>query len=652
MEIKTFAKSWPQRVLTIKPLLPIALAMVVGLGVLGLLTSPSWAIQADIGPVKGNLDTTVSIGASFRVEERDPALVGNTNGGQSASANSDDGNLNFSTWNATSLNFKVLHEGNWKWKNYSFFGRFFYFYDWAIMKIDPNYRAFTDQARRYQGSDIVLLDAYMVADWEFAGRPITVRVGNMVVSWGESTFIQGGAVSINPVDVSKLRVAGAELKEALVPLPMIHVSTDLTGSLSLEGFYQFYWERIKTEPTGTYFSTSDIAGEGASRAMLSFGLRPPYAPTDNPIQPIGTRPPLGSWIPRLDDRRADNMGQGGVALRYFASWLRDAELGLYWIHIHSRRPLLSGITGDAPPPIDNTLAVSLWGLTADYASTGGYFREYPGDINILAGSINTEIPKTGMAFQCEVSGRLGQPIQVDDVELLFGAISPLDPTLGALLGAVPGTKLLGRSQLIQNDGPVGFNEYLQGWKRKDMLQAQATFTKVFGPTPLLGTDQTVFLFELGGTWFFGMEDKYPSADFDPQNPQAGGTPGLRYEGPGTFTSGNDFYTWLEQQPYTTQGGFADSFSWGYRLATRLDYYNLIGPVTVQPVLAFFHDVEGTTPTPISNFVGGRKQMTLALRFDYLNTLKAGISYTMFFGAGHYNQLHDRDFLSIDTSLAF
>ena len=221
-----------------------------------------------------------------------------------------------------------------------------------------------------------------------------------------------------------------------------------------------------------------------------------------------------------------------------------------------------------------------------------------------------------------------------------------------LLGAVPGTRLLGNSQLVQNFGYPGFNDYVQGWTRKDMMQAQATFTKIFGPNPFLKTGRSVVLFELGGTWFFGMEDKYPSPDFDPQNPEAGGTPGLRYEGPGTFTSGNDFYTWLEQQPYTTGGGFADPFSWGYRLAIILDYYNLIGPITVQPVLAWYHDVEGTTPAPISNFVAGRKQMTLAIRTDYMNRLNTSISYTMYFGAGQHNLLHDRDFLSISTSLAF
>ena len=70
------------------------------------------------------------------------------------------------------------------------------------------------------------------------------------------------------------------------------------------------------------------------------------------------------------------------------------------------------------------------------------------------------------------------------------------------------------------------------------------------------------------------------------------------------------------------------------------------------LLVWFHDVEGTTPSPISNFVEGRKQMALALRWDYLNFLKGSISYQMFMGAGQHNQLHDRDFLSISASVAF
>jgi hypothetical protein len=634
MEIKTAARSRKPRLLTSKPLFPIALAMLIALSVAGPpVTPPASAIQADIGPLKGTLDTTVSAGIAIRVEERDPALVAQTNGGQAASANSDDGNLNFDQGDIHSLNIKVLHEGQWSWKNYGFFGRFYYFYDWAIMNFNPNFRPFTEAAQRRVGLNIKLLDAYLVGDWDIWGRPLTIRLGNQVLSWGESTFIQGGINSINPVDVSRLRVAGAELKEALLPIPMISFSTDLMGSLSLEGFYQFYWERTEIEPVGTYFSTNDFAGPGAERVMLGFGLAPPYGPSDNPVQDVGTRPPFGSWIPRLPDRTPSNMCQGGLALRYFAGWLRGgSEFGLYWEHIHSRRPVLAGFTGDPPP--EEPLDLILWGLVnGDYGSTGGYFREYPGDIDIVGASMNTQMPY-GIALQGEVSGRLGQPISMDDAEFLFRAYSSLDETIVGLRGLPEGTVIFGNSQQAQMFGVPGFNEEISGWQRKDMLQAQATFTKLFGPT--LGTDQIVLLCEFGVTYFFGMEDKDE----------------LRYEGPGTFTSGNSFFSDAGVQPYTTTSGFADPLSWGYRLVSRLDFFNAIGPVTIMPVFAWFHDVEGTTPSPISNFVEGRKTMTLALRFEYLSFLRGAISYTMYMGAGQHNQLHDRDFLSISTSIAF
>ena len=638
MEIKTAARSRQGWFFSRKPLFPFALAMLIALGVAGpAATPPALAIEANIGPLEGSLDTTISTGISLRVEERDPALVGQTNGGQQASANTDNGNLNFDQGDITSLNVKILHEGSWTYKNYGFFGRFYYFYDWAVMKFDPDFIGFTDQAQRRAGMNIKLLDAYVVGNYEVLNRPWTIRVGNQVLSWGESTFIQSGINSINPVDVVALHVAGAELKEALLPIPMISFSTDLTGSLSLEGFYQFMWENTEIEPMGTYFSSADHASPGAHKVMLGFGLAPPYGPTDNPDQAVGTRAPFGSQIYRVADNEAKDMGQGGIALRYFAEWLNSSEFGLYWEHIHSRRPLLSGVTGDAPPDPDVALGPAIgYLLGADYASTGGYFREFPEDIDIVGVSLNTQGP-FGVAIQGEVAGRLGQPIQVDDVELLFGAYSALDPfithpVMSIFTGATG--PVFTRSQLIQDQGPVGFNEYLRGWKRKDMLQAQATLTKVWGPT--LFMDQIVFLFEIGGTWFFDMEDKSE----------------LRYEGPGTFTSGNDFFSAAGIQPYTTTNGFADPFSWGYRLVTRLDFFNAIGPVTVMPLLVWFHDVEGTTPSPISNFIEGRKQLALALRWDYQNFLQGAISYTMFMGAGQYNQLHDRDFLSISASLAF
>jgi hypothetical protein len=646
MEIRHAVKRGQGRIGKDRPLAAVILLALIGpvVAIDGAAPGSAWALDISTGPIKGSLDTTVSTGIAIRVEERDPRIVAQVNGGTGYDADVDDGNLNFDPGDITSLNFKILHEIDLGWKNYGFFGRFFYFYDWAIMKFDPNFRAFTENARRRAGMNIRLLDLYVVGDYEVFNRPLTVRVGNQVLSWGESTFIQGGINSINPVDVTALRLPGSELKEALLPVPMISMNAGITDNLSLEGFYQFFWDNTEIEPFGTYFSTTDQASPGASRVTLGFGLPPPDGPSDNPVQPVGTRPPTGSWLPRKDDNEPNHMGQGGVALRYFAPWLWETELGLYYMHIHSRRPVLSGLTGDPAP--EDPLGLLIWGLVnGDGASTSGYFREFPEDIDILGFSWNTVIP-FGIAFQGEVSGRLGQPIQIDGFELVAHGQSPYDDAAATLLtlenivngvppeDAVVTPPIFGNSQVTQLRGVPGFNEYTRGYERKDMLQAQATFTKLFGRT--LGADDLAFLLEVGATWFFGMEDKDV----------------LRYDGPGTETSGNQWWTDAGFQPFTTEGGFADSFSWGYRLVLAPTFNNAIGVVTLRPIFAWAHDVEGVTPTPIRNFVEGTKAMSLMLNAIYLQKITARLAYTMYFGAGKANLLHDRDFISLSASYSF
>ena len=127
---------------------------------------------------------------------------------------------------------------------------------------------------------------------------------------------------------------------------------------------------------------------------------------------------------------------------------------------------------------------------------------------------------------------------------------------------------------------------------------------------------------------------------------------LRYEGPGTFTSGNNFFTLAGLQPATQTDGFADQFSWGYRLLARADFNNAIGPINLQPGIAFSHDVSGTTPSPLSNFVEDRKTVTLSLGATYLDSLRASIAYTNFFGGTPFNLLNDRDFASFVVSYSF
>jgi len=83
-----------------------------------------------------------------------------------------------------------------------------------------------------------------------------------------------------------------------------------------------------------------------------------------------------------------------------------------------------------------------------------------------------------------------------------------------------------------------------------------------------------------------------------------------------------------------------------------DYNNVFAGVNLHPIISFSHDVRGTTPGPISNFLENRKSLGLQLEADYLNTYTMKIGYTDFFGAEPYNQLADRDFYSLSLSASF
>jgi hypothetical protein len=431
-----------------------------------------------------------------------------------------------------------------------------------------------------------------------------VRFGNQVISWGESTFIQNGVNVINPFDVTSLRVAGAELRNALRPVPALDVSVGLSERFSVEAFYQLFWEPTELEPLGTFFSTTDIASEGARYALIGFGRTP-----DDPVPPPGADPPLGTAIPRGADHDAPDFDQWGFALRYFEPRLWSTEFGLYYVRYHSRVPLISANAGTERGLDDG-----------DYARSARYFREYPADIDLFGGSFSTALGQTGIAVQGELSYRIGQPLQIDDVELLFAGFTPL-PLVGDLVA----------------DNQVGvfqYGQYIRGYRRKDVLQPQVTVTKVLGPT--LGADQVLLLGEVGATLVMGMEDKSK----------------LRYDGPGTYTSGNPLFTEEGIQPRTQKDGFADARSWGYRLVVRPTFNQAIGSVNLEPTVAFSHDVQGTTPLPIANFVEDRKAVSVSLRGLYLERFTAEVGYTNFFDGGSFNLLKDRDFFSVAFTYAF
>ena len=603
-----------------------------------LMASPASAVSFEWGEVTANLDTTLSYGASWRISERDPDLVGKAqfnptiflapNAAQRAamgrfSVNGDDGNLNYDDGDLISHVAKITSELDMQWRNYGAFVRGTYFYDFE----NNDYELLSEVARdEFVGERGRLLDAYVYGDFEIGDQFATVRLGRQVVSWGESTFIQGGINIINPVDVSNLRVAGSQLKEAFLPIEMIYASSTLTENLSVEALYMFDFEQIDPDPAGTYFSTNDFGTPGGSYAMLNFGLVPQpvrnpdlfnevcmqgnFAATDTGLPPQLVAVGCSAALPRAEDRYPSDSGQFGLATRWFLPNFNDTELGFYYINYHSRLPLISGTA-----------------VTNANPSSGRYFVEYPDDIDLFGISFNSTLFDTGWAVQGELSYRPNLPLQIDDVEVLFAGLSPLN-------AAIPQPALRFRSQL----GDFAPGEEIRGWNEHEVSQLQFTFLRLFGPNNPFNAAEMVIIGEVGAQKVWDL----PSPDV------------LRYNAPGTDTGGGfDITTGALRNPQTESVSFADDFSWGYRIAGRLDYNNAFGtPFTVSPRIAFNHDVHGTSPGPGGNFIEDRKSISVGLAFNYLQKWVVDFGYTDFFDGGRANELSDRDFFSASIQYSF
>jgi len=168
-----------------------------------------------------------------------------------------------------------------------------------------------------------------------------------------------------------------------------------------------------------------------------------------------------------------------------------------------------------------------------------------------------------------------------------------------------------------------------------MSQAQFTLSKLFGP--LFGADSWVLVGEVGLTHVHDMPDKDE----------------LLFQAPGTGLPGNPVYAATGLAPGTApEDLFADATSWGYEMRARFDYLGAIGAVNLRPTLSFSHDVNGTTPAPIGNFVEDRKSWGLGLEATYLDSWSANVQYTNFFSGGVANLDQDNDFISLNVKYAF
>ncbi|MCU0758715.1 MAG: DUF1302 domain-containing protein [Steroidobacteraceae bacterium] len=705
-----------------RPLRVLALA-----GAAACLVPQAAAVEFsnESGSFTGSWDTTLSYGQAWRIESRDCRLVATANGGCGRSPNIDDGNLNYDT-DMYSAAFNVLTELSLNYRQVGAFVRAAALYDRAADDGPTDRTPLSRSARDLVGNYLRPLDAFVYGRFDLGGMPGELRLGRQVVSWGESTFIQNGLSILNHFDVAALRVPGAELRQAFLPQEMVNLTLQFNDRWSAQALYITDWNPVFPEPTGSMFSTTDFAANGGERVFLGFGA---FSDQGVDFRPLGgTLIRDFQGVRRAADRRPDDDGQFGVALRYFAPEVNyGTEFGLYFMNYHSRLPLVSGRTGTAAgvanawgaanaaqaaalglagglPPAAAIAAAAQAGLAAsrsnalrfvgdvslaqlteyatiaartllagggaagvgvqatnlathEYAQTARYFLEYPEDIQMIGLSFNTQFQTGGVALQGELTYRKDVPLQYDDVELLFAALTPFEAGLGLLNAMAPvGTPLSAFApppcaatnpaaantlNACNQLGRFGVEQDVRGWGRHDAWQAQFTATRTF--TNVLKAAQLVVAFEGAVSHIADLPSKI-----------SGGPAGrgLRYNGPGTSVSGNAELASRHFGEVEPLSRFADSTSWGYRLAGRLEYPGLMGPWNVVPRFAWQHDVSGTTPGPAANFIEGRRALTLGVSANLLARWEVDLNWTTFGGAGRFNDINDRDFIATTVKFAF
>jgi len=647
------------------------------------------AVEFNFGEANLKIDNLVSIGAGFRTSKQDCTHVAKPNGGCSAGngagfgLNDDDGNINTDQWDPYTTTAKITTDFDLQWQNFGAFVRTKAFYDyWVSEELGTRNNRFGkrplvdaargDQARDFGGRSFDILDAFVYGNFDVSGMPLNVRVGKQVVNWGESLFIQGGINSFLPIDVSAIRTPGSELKEALMPTPSVFASIGLPGSVTVEAFWQFGWQKTELDACGTFFSGSDGACEGGQYIML------------------GAEFPGPVLLPRRASEEGDDTGTFGVAIKHYAENLGlGTDLGLYFTQQSLVVPVgtfslgdfgaatagilgvpftdlasfcgaLAGLPGSSPGTATflgcATLPVpalgGLTGLTAGVgatAATKNFLVQYPEDVRTIGASFNTSIPLFGgSAFSGEAAFTPDMPFSLSDVEINSADLDAIDAC--SFAGSPPGCL----SQGSQNAGfAYAPGDAIRGYDEFDVITGQLGLISTLNPSAalpsLIGSDLMILVANVG---FQYLPDLANSSN--------------RLSAPRSANTSTDLAAALILGDATCGAAaasplvpdcklaYATSRSWGYRLAATSDYNNAFGTAwTLTPVVQWAHDVNGVSAGPVGpGFVEGKKTVSVGVTANLQNTWRANIQYTNSFGNEFKNFASDKDFVTMTVSYAF
>lgn len=306
---------------------------------LAVCTALAWAGSAaaftfEGENISGSFDSTISVGTGIRAKSPNAELItagatgnGAPNGNLApSSALGDQGNLNYAKGDAFTTYLKGNHELLLKMpEDWKFMGRVSWLKDFTATDTTGYISgaapvgSFGDDARKDLNFKARLLDFWVSKDFTLNGERARIRVGNQVISWGESLFLPGGINQTNAMDIMRLSQPGTQLKEVFLPAPMVSFATGLGHGMNFEAYVQSRWNDNYFPPTGSYWSVVNGLGKGSS--AYGFGKGKPKNSGQYGAslrwQPQGTQLNLGFYAMSYQDKAPQfSLASGGPSWEF------------------------------------------------------------------------------------------------------------------------------------------------------------------------------------------------------------------------------------------------------------------------------------------------------------------------------------------------
>jgi hypothetical protein len=600
-------------------------AGLVACAVAGTWTGSASAFPFESGKWTGALDSQVTAGIGIRLLDPTCGLVGDTSSSCGAGANTgswsggDNGNLNYKKGQLFSGYVKFTPEllAHDLEDGIDVLARASELYDPASGVTQRT--ELSRDAREQIVHNFRLLDLWVGKKFQIGDDSWRVRAGRQVLNWGESVYLYGGINASNSIDFQKSLIPGTQIKEYVIPAPMLTLAGQLGNGWNTEAFYQFGWNSNLYPPIGGYWSTADYLGNGY-RDPLTFnpnnynltGIDPaniarlngstgriPQA-LINQIDAGLLNGTLGVAAGILPDRLARNQGQYGISFHDKAPG-SGVDIGLYYMRYHDKAPVFA--------------------VVGDHNVSGGidYQARYLEERDLYGASTNFQVGQWALGGELSYRPR--------DAVSLSGCFTPGQPI---------------DANTNFNPVPSGnCNEWKDEHKWEMHLAGQLQLQPSENPTVLnfLKADTAVWTIELVGTYYQGISNimtQQVEGMTVAQLPAAG------------------YITWIDGRGLPqavgtslSTGGIMD-FNWTYD-GTLLPGWQ------VTPGVTYFRAISGYTPNISAMYLKGAQSLNFYLLLNQNPTVwQAGLNYTTYFGGDQPSSqpYRDRDLIGAFVTYNF